>query len=72
MTTTGNAPATMVQKLLARACGKDHVAIGEVVYPKPDLVTIHDGFIEAAHKELSALGYKAIRNPETVMFVTFH
>ena len=72
MTTTGNAPATMVQKLLARACGKDHVAIGEVVYPKPDLVTIHDGFIEAAHKELSALGYKAIRNPETVMFVTDH
>lgn len=74
MTRTTNAapPATAVQKLLARAAGRPHVAVGEVVYPTPDLVTIHDGFVEGAHKELSALGYKAIRNPERVMFVTDH
>ena len=65
-------PATAVQKLLARASGRAHVDIGEVVYPRPDLVTIHDGFIEAADRELSGLGYKAIRHPENVVFVTDH
>jgi 3-isopropylmalate/(R)-2-methylmalate dehydratase large subunit len=65
-------PATAVQKLLARAAGRAHVGVGEVVYPTPDLVTIHDGFIEGAHKELSGLGYKAIRNSQNVMFVTDH
>ncbi|MBN8607417.1 MAG: hypothetical protein J0L81_10895 [Caulobacterales bacterium] len=70
--TTKRKPATAVQKLLARAAGRAHVDVGEVVYPKPDLVTIHDGFVEGAYKELAALGYKAIRNPEHVMFVTDH
>jgi 3-isopropylmalate/(R)-2-methylmalate dehydratase large subunit len=69
---TTKSAATAVQKLLARAAGRDHVAVGEVVYPTPELVIIHDGFVEAAHKELSALGFKAIRNPERCMFVTDH
>ncbi len=38
----------------------------------PDLVTIHDGFVEAAYKELSALGYGSLCNPEKIMFVTDH
>jgi 3-isopropylmalate/(R)-2-methylmalate dehydratase large subunit len=61
-----------VQKLLARAANKPHVDVGEVVYPDPELVIIHDGFVEAAYKELSALGFTALRNPEKVMFVTDH
>jgi 3-isopropylmalate/(R)-2-methylmalate dehydratase large subunit len=70
--TAARGPQTAVQKLLARAAGLDHVEIGEVVYPQPDLVTIHDGFVEGAYRELTALGYGAIRRPETVMFVTDH
>jgi 3-isopropylmalate/(R)-2-methylmalate dehydratase large subunit len=70
--TTESKPATAVQKLLARAAGLAHVEVGEVVYPTPDLVTIHDGFAEGAYKELSTLGYKAVRNAERVMFVTDH
>jgi 3-isopropylmalate/(R)-2-methylmalate dehydratase large subunit len=65
-------PATLVQRLLARAAGREHVEIGEVVYPEAELVIIHDGFVEGAHRELSSLGYKAIRYPERVMFVTDH
>ncbi|WP_158601895.1 3-isopropylmalate dehydratase large subunit [Pararobbsia silviterrae] len=63
---------TAVQKLLARAAGRTHVEVGEVVYPEPDLVTIHDGFSEGAYRELSALGYRALRHPERIMFVTDH
>jgi 3-isopropylmalate/(R)-2-methylmalate dehydratase large subunit len=65
-------PATAAQKLLARAAGKQHVAVGEVIYPVPDLVTIHDGFVEAAYQELGSLGFKALYDPGKVMFVTDH
>ncbi len=64
--------ATAVQKLLARAAGCEHVDVGEVVYPDPELVIIHDGFVEAAHQELSSLGFNALRDPQKVMFVTDH
>lgn len=64
--------ATAVQKLLARAAQRAHVEVGEVIYPQPDLVIVHDGFVEAAWRELSALGFGSIRNPERAMFVTDH
>ena len=35
-------PMTATQKILARACGRDHVVPGEVIYPNPELVIIHD------------------------------
>lgn len=46
--------------------------MGEVVYPEPELVIIHDGFVEAAYRELSSIGYGAIRHPERAVFVTDH
>ncbi|MGH7107305.1 MAG: aconitase family protein, partial [Acetobacteraceae bacterium] len=64
--------STAVEKLLARAAGRDRVEVGEVAYPEPELVIIHDGFVEAAWRELSSLGYGAIRHPERVVFVTDH
>ena len=67
-----NMPMTAVQKFLARACGRDRVEIGEVVYPKPELVIIHDGYVETVHGELAALGYARVRDPKRVVFVTDH
>ena len=64
--------STAVQKLLARAAGRSHVEVGEVVYPTPELVIIHDGFVEAAYRELSSIGFKSLRDPEKTMFVTDH
>lgn len=72
MTRRSDAPSTAVQKLLARAARRDRVDVGDVVYPEPDLVTIHDGFVEGAWRELSELGFASLRNPERVMFVTDH
>lgn len=65
-------PATAVQKLLARAAGREHVDVGEIIYPVPDLVTIHDGYVEGAYRELTDLGFKSLRSPEKVVFVTDH
>ncbi len=64
--------ATAAQKLLARASGRSHVEVGEVVYPDPALVIIHDGFVEGAYRELTDLGYAALRAPERTVFVTDH
>src|SRR3954453_18607912 len=63
---------TGAQKLLARACGRTHVDIGEVIYPVPELVIIHDGYVETAYRELTQLGSGPIRNPERTVFVTDH
>ncbi|HEY6256181.1 MAG TPA: aconitase family protein [Xanthobacteraceae bacterium] len=63
---------TAAQKVLARACGRSYVAVGEVIHPDPELVIIHDGFVESAHAELSNLGYGRVYRPDRVMFVTDH
>ncbi len=66
------APQSATQKLLARAAQVPYVDVGQIVYPDPDLVIIHDGFVEAAYAELSGMGYGAIRRPERTVFVTDH
>lgn len=65
-------PMTAIQKIYSRACRVDYVDVGQVIYPIPDLVIIHDGFVETAYRELTGLGYGKIANPERVMFVTDH
>jgi 3-isopropylmalate/(R)-2-methylmalate dehydratase large subunit len=65
-------PATAVQKLLARASDRAHVEVGDVVYPTPQYVIVHDGFVEAAYRELERLGFRSIRHPERAVFVTDH
>jgi 3-isopropylmalate/(R)-2-methylmalate dehydratase large subunit len=63
---------TMTEKLLARASGKASIKAGDVVSPQPELVILHDGYIETAHKILSEVGFRQIANPERVMFITDH
>ena len=71
-TDSGKQPMTAAQKMLARASGREHVAPGEVIYPVPELVIIHDGFVETAYRELHVLGYGSVVSPEKVVFVTDH
>jgi 3-isopropylmalate/(R)-2-methylmalate dehydratase large subunit len=66
------APMTATQKFLARASQRPYVEPGEVVYPVPELVIIHDGFVETAYRELHALGYGSVVDPHKVIFVTDH
>lgn len=63
---------TLVEKMLARASGKTSVRPGDIVLPEPELVILHDGYVETAYKQLHDIGYRRVTHPERVVFVTDH
>jgi 3-isopropylmalate/(R)-2-methylmalate dehydratase large subunit len=63
---------TAAEKILARASGVAQVRAGEIVYPTPDFVMIHDGVVTGAKQELDALGVDRLFDPARVMMVTDH
>jgi 3-isopropylmalate/(R)-2-methylmalate dehydratase large subunit len=63
---------TAVEKVLAAKSGKASVRPGEVVYPDPDFIMIHDGVVMGAKQELDALGITRLAAPEKVVMVTDH
>jgi 3-isopropylmalate/(R)-2-methylmalate dehydratase large subunit len=63
---------TAVEKVLARKSGKAAVRAGDVVFPDPDFVMIHDGVVMGAKRELDSLGITKIATPEKVIMVTDH
>ncbi|MCI3951255.1 MAG: hypothetical protein K0R53_752 [Burkholderiales bacterium] len=63
---------TAVEKVLASKSGKASVRPGEVVYPDPDFIMIHDGVVMGAKQELDALGITQLAAPEKVVMVTDH
>ena len=63
---------TMTEKLLARACGRSSLKAGEVISPEPEIVIMHDGYVETAYKQLTDIGYKRITRPDRVMIITDH
>ena len=63
---------TMAEKLVARAAGRPAVTPGEIVAPDPDLVILHDGYVETSHRQLAELGYRRITRPERVVILTDH
>jgi len=63
---------TAVEKVLARASGRAAVRPGEVVYPDPDFIMIHDGVVMGAKRELDALGIDRLAAPDKVVMVTDH
>jgi len=63
---------TAVEKTLARKSGKASVKPGDVVYPDPDFIMIHDGVVMGAKRELDALGIARLAAPDKVVMVTDH
>ena len=63
---------TAAEKILSRASGVPRASAGEIVYPVPDFVMIHDGVVMGAKEELDALGIDRVFDPERVMMVTDH
>lgn len=63
---------TAVEKVLAAKSGRAAVRPGDVVYPDPDFIMIHDGVVMAAKQELDALGIDRLAAPEKVVMVTDH
>lgn len=63
---------TAAEKILARASALAQVRAGDIVYPTPDFVMIHDGVVMGAKEELDALGINRLFDPARVMMVTDH
>ena len=63
---------TAVEKVLARTAGRAQVQAGDVVYPDPDFIMIHDGLVRGVRRELDALGIDRLAAPDKVMMVTDH
>ncbi len=63
---------TAVEKILAQKSGKAGVRPGDVVYPDPDFIMIHDGVVMGAKRELDAIGITRLAAPEKVLMVTDH
>ncbi len=63
---------TAVEKMRARKAGRASVQPGEVVYPDPDFIMIHDGLERGAKRELDSLGIDRLARPDKVVMVTDH
>jgi 3-isopropylmalate/(R)-2-methylmalate dehydratase large subunit len=62
---------TAAEKILSRVCGRS-VSSAEVIYPEPDLITIHDHYLVHAARVLDELEVKALHVPQKVLFYTDH
>jgi len=63
---------TAVEKILARASGVDAVRPGDIVFPKPDFVMVHDGLVASCKEELDELGIDRAFDPDRLIFVSDH
>jgi 3-isopropylmalate/(R)-2-methylmalate dehydratase large subunit len=62
---------TLTEKILSRKVGHS-VQPGEVIFPEPDLIVIHDWYAANAGRVLKQFGVERLHHPERVMFVTDH
>ena len=63
---------TAVEKVLAAKSGKASVRPGDVIFPDPDYIMIHDGVVMGAKRELDSLGINRLAAPDKVMMVSDH
>ena len=59
-------PSTIAQKVLARAAGKQHVAVGEIVTARVDLAMANDLTAPLAFKQMQAAGATKVFDPDKV------
>jgi 3-isopropylmalate/(R)-2-methylmalate dehydratase large subunit len=63
---------TAIEKVLARTSGRENVRAGDVVYPDPDMVMIHDALVREAKGELDRIGIVRLAAPSKLMMVSDH
>ena len=62
---------TITEKILSRVTGGD-VSAGDIVYPEPELVTIHDWYVVNFDKALEELGVDRLYDPDRLIICTDH
>jgi homoaconitase/3-isopropylmalate dehydratase large subunit len=65
-------PMTGPEKIIAKACGLSSVAPGDIVFPNPHMVMVHDNVLPSIKKALDSIGIDQLANPEKVVLVTDH
>ena len=63
---------TAAEKIIARTCGMERVQAGDIVFPQPDMVMIHDNMVPSVKRVLDELGIDRLAQPEKVVMVTDH
>jgi len=64
--------STAIEKVLARTSGKPGARAGDVVYPIPDMMMIHDGLVREVKVKLDQIGITRIAAPDKVVMVSDH
>lgn len=62
---------TITEKILSNSVGH-RVNVGDLIFPIPELVTIHDWYVANMDKALEEFGVSQLFMPENIMFVTDH
>lgn len=62
---------TATEKIFSRAMGRT-VRTGEIIYPEPDLITVHDWYVVNFDKALQELGVSKLYAPDKVLISTDH
>ncbi len=62
---------TATEKILSRAMGRP-VRQGEIIYPEPDLITVHDWYVVNFDKALRELGVKHLYASDKLLICTDH
>ena len=62
---------TITEKILSRVVGRP-VAVGETIFPEPDLMTVHDWYVVNFDRALQELGVDKIRFPDRLLISTDH
>ncbi len=62
---------TISEKILSTATGRA-VGAGDIVFPEPALVVVHDWYVVNVANALDEFGITALHDPEKVLFVTDH
>jgi len=62
---------TIAEKILSRVVGR-RVKVGEIIFPAPDLVTVHDWYIRECARALADFGVEKIRDPQKLLVCTDH
>lgn len=65
-------PSTAIEKTLARASGLPSARAGDIVYPVPDMIMIHDGVVREVKIQLDGIGIHRLSHPDKVMMVSDH
>ncbi len=63
---------TAVEKILARVVGRTDIKPGEIIYPEPDIVIMHDGHTHTFLRELWDMGVTELWHPDRIMVAMDH